>query len=837
MTFQGPVRGRAARSFFAAPALLAPALLALALAAGCGDLFEGDATTAGTGSADEGESCTANDACRPGLSCAAGVCTASGDQQEGEPCSLTRDCDAALYCAANRRCAPAGASAAGSLCDAPAQCARDLYCAPHGITGVCAEHGDGGISDTCATPADCAAGLGCSASGRCAGDEELGGVVPFASPIDCPPVPEETAFRVFFDVPEAVVGDDGLPTGALDVPGADFYRLPFPNDLRVSDDGRVDLRGFAGGEGGAADPVARLVEAIEADGTPIGVHQAVLFRFSVFPDADSIDLEGEEPTLSLVDIDPDSPRFGQRVSLSWTATNGGNAFLCPNWVGLRPFWNQPLAPNTTYAALIRDSLRGPNGEAAVVSPDFTAMLRGTVPEEEHLRAAWERYAPLRDYLVAEGVLPTSLIAASVFTTGDPRPAQPGIARRAAAANVRLLGDLVACDTGVVSPCELAPGVPRTCPPADAAYWELHALASLPVIQEGDAPYAESGGGVLFDDAGVPLQWGSAEVCVSITVPRQLTMPRAGWPVVVYAGDVGEDLRTPITRLGETLVSQAYTSVTFELPAHGGRRAGSPIDPRALFYNLHNPRAFLGNRLQTALDVASIGRLVEELVVPGASSPTGSELRFDTGSLVLLGQGEGASAATIALADAHPYAAAVLSSAGGGLGNYLIEKTAPIDVAGGLAALLPTQSLSDFEPYLNLLQMYLEPADPVNYAPLVLDERPEGLPVAHVVQFFGLDDTYTPPTSAESLARALDLPLASSAPAPWTDETVTLPALGNVTVNGQPVTAAVVQYRPLQGDDGAFVAYEHPTARSQLIAFIEALYLQGTPLVGTGAPVQ
>ena len=121
--------------------------------------------------------------------------------------------------------------------------------------------------------------------------------------------------------------------------------------------------------------------------------------------------------------------------------------------------------------------------------------------------------------------------AAVFTTGDPWEATSktrDIVRTSPITST----DFTLCDEGVTSPCddglEGAAHV-RGCFGADPLFDELHTTASLPILQQGTAPYLDEGG-----DLSSPARIQRREdVCVSVTVPK-LEMPEAGWPVVVYA---------------------------------------------------------------------------------------------------------------------------------------------------------------------------------------------------------------------------------------------------------------------------------------------------------------
>ncbi len=103
--------------------------------------------------------------------------------------------------------------------------------------------------------------------------------------------------RAYFEVP----GADGAEE-------LDFFRLPFPNDVRLTSSG-VDLEGFPTPGPGlvGVDLVAKYVDAIEANDSGFGAYPTTFFRFSGELDIDSL---REEDSVQLVDITPGRTNTG-----------------------------------------------------------------------------------------------------------------------------------------------------------------------------------------------------------------------------------------------------------------------------------------------------------------------------------------------------------------------------------------------------------------------------------------------------------------------------------------------------------------------------------------------
>jgi hypothetical protein len=270
----------------------------------------------------------------------------------------------------------------------------------------------------------------------------------------------------------------------------DFYRLPFPNDIRKRN-GKISLQGHP--RPGVSPPldfdvVDRYLRAIEADSTGFGTNQAIYLRFSRDPDLASLKQDG---AIALVDISAGSPEYGHSKSLDWVAGTGRTAYLCDRWMAIRPSFGQPLRPGTTYAAIVRPIVRDTDGNTFAQDDDFAAMLAPEAPDDPDMAAAWTAYAPLRSYLGDTGASHTAadLAVAAVFTTEAVEQPLAAIQAAIVSGPAPTLSALVHCgEAGAVSPCDdgnTGAAHRRGCPSVPSgSFDEYQGTVSLPVFQQG-----------------------------------------------------------------------------------------------------------------------------------------------------------------------------------------------------------------------------------------------------------------------------------------------------------------------------------------------------------------
>jgi hypothetical protein len=775
-----------------------------------------------------GDDCSSDDDCSLGLICdeESSTCQPSGETAEGQPCFRTAECAEGLYCDAFATvCMPAGDGAAGDSCGQTGECQRGLVCVPSGFSGQCAEAGEADIGGECDGSLDCLPGLGCAPPLM---DPE-GTPVCQAGPAGLPrPYPgvecaenEMGNFRSYFEVPDGEV--------------TEFYRLPYPNDIRI-ENGHPNLEGHpTPGDGVLGyDLVQRYIDTIEQTQDRFGLNSQVYMRFSEPPNFDSIESGGDNPSIYTTVLDPDHDRYGDTVSMRWTASTGRASYICQNRLAVRPGrrWGRPLDPNTTYAVILTTDIESDGGVPASQDDDFAAMLEDSRPSGA-LGDAWDAYQPLRDWIADQGIDGSTIANAAVFTTGDPKTEAAALAAPARA-EVPTASELTLCDDGVTSPCD--DGLDgdehqRGCFGAGDGYSEIQGKISLPVFQNGTAPYLDEGGDVTPD---VKRR---EDVCMAMTVP-DATQPEDGWPVLIYAHGTGGSYRSHVNDGTLDVVNSIdvdgetvqFLTIGWDQVQHFTRRGDSEMHPNELVFNYGNPAAAKGNFLQAAADLHAVAAWAEQIDIPADQSPTGEAITVNPEQVYFMGHSQGGTSGPLALPYDSTIKGSVLSGAGAGLILALLGKTSPVNSPAAVQfVLMEEEEVGAGHPVLNLLQAYFDPVDPVNFGEFIGATVIEGETTpSHVFHTNGIDDTFTPPKGMDAMARALR----ATYILPFVEEiedvpTADAPFGGNVTHDMTDYSVLGRQYAP-DGYDGHFVIFRNPTAQSDLGEFLGTAVTTGVP---------
>jgi hypothetical protein len=757
----------------------------------------------------------------------------------GESCSAAVSCARGLTCAHDAICREQGAPGTtleGDTCENSSACALDLVCSS---AGTCATQGSAGTAaaaETCTTDSDCRRGLECFED-RCIGLE-----VPFWAGAVCEPPDEAETFRAYFEVPER----DDIP--------AEFYRLPYPNDIHIDDSEIISLAGHAAPGpllDVVGDVVGNVMRVVEQDSGGFGPNQAVFVRFTDTPDFDSLDIgvPGDGGTVAIVDITP-----GEDVdrtlhpSLRFRAASGRRAYICQNWLAVYPGDGAPLLPGHTYALVLsRDILDG-DGNRLEPDADFRQLMEEAQPESPRLARAWVQYAPLRAWLDERGIARSSIGGGSVFTIQDTTDGPATLYEQIQAAPVPAISGEILCD-GANDPFADVLDDTRGCQTdGTGPLLEIQAQVALPQFQSGMPPFKDTIDGGTIDFRGLPPEPVRDElVNLALTVPAGAEMPADGWPLVLYGhgtdGNYTSGIRSGIadllTEVEVDLGSVSFATATIDAPLHGPRAAPAnwksswlEVDPDAyasdvLFFNPLNPAAARDNVLQAAADHWALLRALQELDWTAGDSPTGEAIRFDPDQIYYVGHSQGGVVGPTFLAYEPDVRAAVLSGAGGFTLASFLGKTSPHDVPSALRVALADLDLDREHPILNLAQQVAERADGVNHASQLLLAPREGFDRKHVLQIFGVGDTYSPDAAQFSLARALGLQQVpgDNAPLDLLDRT-SLPAMGN----GPGSTTAVVHLYSAISQDPHFVLFERADAQRHLATFLATSVRDGTPTI-------
>ncbi len=726
--------------------------------------------------------------------------TSSGLGQ-GEDCSEGQICAEGLVCAGDGTCQPEGApgtSGEGDDCGASFQCLWGLVCASDGTCQQPGADGTGEAGENCGDDEDCMLFLECI-DGVCAGFQP-----PYWTGATCEdPSTYPDDFKVFFEV------DGSSP---------EFYRLPFPNDIRFRN-GHVDLSGHANPgllipEFG--NPVDDYFDMIENDLDGFGANSCVFFRFSKWINGATLD---NMSNLYIVNIDPSSDEYGEKAWSGYKGNNQRKLYICSNWLALCPSMGRPLLPSTTYAAILTSSIKDESGNNLGQDADFTTMLGSSEPSDSNMAAAWQDYTPLRDYISEQAMDGSSIAGAAVFTTESLFPIIQ-IVRDAVRYEAMPAASALVTDT------------------SQSAFTTYTGTVTVPFYQAGTRPFAtaDQGGAIEYHPFGYPLLVEEEDVKFALTVPVG-TPPVNGWPIVLYAHGTGGSEMSFVDNGVAGWMAQAGAAVMgLEQVQHGDRRKLSSSEaalevnsPERLFYNFINPYAARDNNVQSAADYFQLVRFVENF-----DTVTGEAILFDTDNIYFYGHSQGTQGPFIFAAHEPMVKGMILSGAGGCLIESFLNKENPVNVASAIRLVLMDPDLDKAHPLLNLIQLAMDVVDPVSHAPAVFRDTwaPDTYPHRHVFMSHGIGDTFTPEKTILALTKTLLLKQ-WSVPGYAFDTNVveeidSLPHSGTYYAGGDHVTAVLVQYEPGSSYDGHFVMTNHPDAIAQQIGFVETMIADGTP---------
>lgn len=734
------------------------------------------------------EPCTTTAECVPGLVCDHELCVPILEQRRGygEQCGPQLACIEGFCCGADGYCREVREEfqegrcgfGPGDHCFFDVDCDVTLDCR---IDGVCVEDALSGPGEPCSTAFDCRAPLVCGPTGLC-------DTLPFSFGATCA-LPEEELgpFRPYYET-------DGTN---------DFYRLPFPNDLRVIG-GKIDLSKHPSpGVIFGYDASELFFDPITRDADGFSLIAPIFFRFSDLPSFDSLAIVDPARSVELINIDPDSPSFGREIEADVSFRTGRGRFICENTLSVAPTPGHALEPRTTYAVLLRGTITSSrSGTFAGIDRDLDDLLKEEQPDAN---------APLRNFVELREI--DNLVGATVFTTGDPGAIMPLIraAVRAPDAPAPQITELVDCE-------HQTPHAPCECAEENGSHRFAGSVA-LPVLQTGTRPYLQpADGGTIPRHDGAVRVYGMESVCFALMVPTSTaSMPAAGWPIVLYSHGTGGSYLTSTTTIAGDLTADPTPLVvlTYEAVMHGSRRGSSSQAPELLFFNLLNPPAARDNVLQGAADLFALTAMIERQAKIG-STP------IDPTRIMFYGHSQGSVVGVPFLRHESGVYAAVLSGAGADLGLSLVSKTSPLDIAAVVYAL--TGARDRFDPIVGLIDLLFGPADAITYARDLVRGRSTPL---HLLMTYGANDTYVPEASQQALITAMDIPFVGSMPEAisgfqWTAS----PARATV---GE-ATAGVAEFVPPDGAyDGHFVATRDPAAKRMIARFLKSA-AEGDPVI-------
>jgi pimeloyl-ACP methyl ester carboxylesterase len=588
--------------------------------------------------------------------------------------------------------------------------------------------------------------------------------------------------------------------------GDGFFDRPWPDDRR-SIDGRPDLSDYP--HRGEYDLLDRFIEvAEEIEGFATNGTTYVRFdqplRTALLPS--SAESLAPAASLILLNVDPSSPRRGERIPIQWDYQEDDTEWQASDTLAVQPIWGAPLDPKTMYAVVLSTSLASP--------PDgFSAVWEPSHPEHDY-------YAPIQETLF-QIRRPVDTVAYTYrFTTQDPTADFASV--------------VSAIDTWLPRPEWTSRAL--TYQGRGQNYLHFTGEVSVPLWQEGEKPYASTGGGFVFDASGEPVLIGWDRCRFSLTVPLGTT-PEDGWPLVVYSHGTGGSHRSFLGNAPDPaglLAKEDMAVFGISQPLHADR--GRDFNAELYSFNFLNPTSGRTTFQQGGLDQVFLSRLLTESDLTFSSDRDSAPIRLDSSRMGYLGHSHGGQVGALATPFfGDRYQGVVLSGTGGGLSITLMERDAgDFDIEGMLSIALDVDSrdLNTFHPIITLVQHDAEVTDPLNYARYWYDRQPswDTTPIS-VLQTEGLEDVYTPPWSTEALAGAAGTPVLTPVQQLSPIQDVTglydepMPAEGNRTAwNGEMVTAGLAQY----DKHGHFVIFNESDAWALYQNFLATALYSGEP---------
>lgn len=605
------------------------------------------------------------------------------------------------------------------------------------------------------------------------------------------------------DVGEEPVG----PAVRFEPSGEGFYRMPWPADSRRTEAGTLALSDF--GELANNNLLNAYVKVIEDAVEGFSLMPVVYVPFTeevVAREAIPSPLETLEEGAAVELVDLSETGCGERVPVEVRIVSGRkDRYEAAHRLMAAPVYGATLHPARTYGLIVRDFLQGVDGSSVRVPERLFAALAGD-DADPALNAMFE---PLRTCL--PGIERDSgVIAATVFTTQDP------------------VDEILRVRTALYAENF------ETIDPASAELWSEQSYGNwttwrstfeAPIFLRGEAPWADSGGGFVFGEDGLPVVQTYESIPFTLSIPNEGEGP---FPVLIWLDGTGANLASPIgDGWFRGAIDEGFAVASFLAPLHG-ERAVPGSDEILHTFNFLNPEAGRSVFRQEVAELMYFVRWLREL----APAQFAGIAELSTEELMYGGHSQGGIVGAIAAGVEPEIDAWVLNGTGAYLSVTITERLEPLNVAATVALLLGSRSdLDRFHPLVSVAQTGAEVVDPHSYIRRWRGsvEDPDG---THVFVINGDEDPTTPQNSVDHLTRTAFLPVLS--PAGWSADPVgyfglaspTLPVVGNVLARDG---SALTQATWLEGGGGHFTIYRNATVRDLGVTFWRSA-LDGAPLL-------
>ncbi len=611
-----------------------------------------------------------------------------------------------------------------------------------------------------------------------------------------------------------------------------FGAIPWPDDLYLGPDGRIDL-GELPGERDAFVP--EYIEALRTtlrDLDGFGTVSPVFFTFdgelepASLPETPSASMRADA-SVFLVDVDSASPDAFVRVPV-WASFEPSTKQLA-----LRPDDGHPLAPGRRYAAVLTRRVRGSDGEAVLPDPGFAAIRDATTrPTDSLFAEAHDQYSPVLSSLETQGVPREDVVALAVFRVQtiatDLADARTRIWERdpPVIAVDEVVAGAAALDERLGTPIEDLPGL-------DVEGGVQHSAIGFMIHGSYESPWlvsdTEHVHGRFRRDREGRLRIGRTEA-VPFTLFLSRSADLAALRVVVFQHGLGGE-RSDALAVADSLAAAGYSVLAIDAPFHGLRSPRASPDDSNRFTAEASPDGFGDRRgglvvadfagiedargelesfhpvylrdalRQAVVDLLALVRALRTRSSWDAVRDAHAELAglaFAESPLAFIGYSLGGMIGTMFTAMEPDVGASVLAVTGGYFMNLLVES--PPYNAGYVPLFFPLLGVDpaavDYQAYhpvvrpeIAIVQTLFDRGDPINYGKTIRGRSVD------VLMFMAKHDETLNNVATESLARAIGAEMVAAEPAHTDISVATAPVRDNAMVEGDVVTRALYVHAP------------------------------------------
>lgn len=468
----------------------------------------------------------------------------------------------------------------------------------------------------------------------------------------------------------------------------------------------------------------------------------------------------------------------------------------------------PLAASTTYMAIVTDALLDTAGEPVTRSIAYqNASQLAPLSPSNPLADVQQQVLAMHAAAQTQDIEPDSIVLSTQFSTQSVDDVFADVAAVLAGNEAAVIAELCSsnpnliCDDTAPDPNGAVSHVISSGPsgttgdpqfggsPANAATIHEGALtlpyfltAATPGGPLNDSPSSDPAPLEMpfrarlaagLDDVerhltrfnSLPAITGQQSIPLLVSLPRTLSRPPGGWPVVVFQHGI-DGSRADLLALADTLANGGFAAVAIDLPLHGvdpdhplftgylddGIRErtfgldlldnasfeenpdGIPEPTGTHFISLDAPLVCRDNFRQAASDLLALFSQLDSIDIDGDLTPD-----FNSTDVHFIGHSLGAIAGVPALRFADPVNSVTFGMPGGGLARLLAESPSlgpPIESDLEQAGIDP--EAPEFEQFLSSTQAVIDSADPLNHAAAL---AASGLPIflIEIVGLEGLND--------------------------------------------------------------------------------------------------